>query len=61
LPIGLKAAGKPHESDSLGGIDVLADHYRGAQTQRSLRRRGTGLKNLNLRAATRDCAKVKAV
>ena len=36
LPIGLKASGTRTESDSLGEIQVPADHYWGAQTQRSL-------------------------
>ncbi|HEX7198565.1 MAG TPA: class II fumarate hydratase, partial [Dongiaceae bacterium] len=36
LPIGLSVTGKRHESDSLGAVDVPADHYWGAQTQRSL-------------------------
>src|SRR5262245_21827505 len=36
LPIGLDSTGTRHESDSMGGIDVPADRYWGAQTQRSL-------------------------
>jgi fumarate hydratase class II len=36
LPIGLKAAGMRREFDSLGDVDVPADRYWGAQTQRSL-------------------------
>jgi fumarate hydratase class II len=36
IPIGLNAAGRRQESDSLGEVDVPADHYWGAQTQRSL-------------------------
>jgi fumarate hydratase, class II len=36
LPIGISASGTRSESDSLGEIDVPADHYWGAQTQRSL-------------------------
>jgi fumarate hydratase class II len=36
LPIGLHLTGTRHESDSMGGIDVPADRYWGAQTQRSL-------------------------
>jgi fumarate hydratase class II len=36
LPIGLEASGTRTESDSLGEIQVPADHYWGAQTQRSL-------------------------
>jgi fumarate hydratase, class II len=36
LPIGINAAGLRHETDSMGGIDVPADRYWGAQTQRSL-------------------------
>jgi len=36
LPIGIKATGKRTESDSMGEIEVPADHYWGAQTQRSL-------------------------
>jgi fumarate hydratase class II len=35
-PIGISAAGKRHETDSMGGIDVPADRYWGAQTERSL-------------------------
>jgi fumarate hydratase, class II len=36
VPIGIDATGLRHETDSLGGIDVPADRYWGAQTQRSL-------------------------
>ena len=36
LPIGIQAAGTRQESDSMGTIEVPADHYWGAQTQRSL-------------------------
>jgi fumarate hydratase, class II len=36
LPIGIKATGKRKESDSMGEIEVPADHYWGAQTERSL-------------------------
>ncbi|WP_433427640.1 class II fumarate hydratase [Nonomuraea sp. CA-141351] len=36
VPIGLHATGTRTESDSLGEIEVPADHYWGAQTQRSL-------------------------
>jgi fumarate hydratase, class II len=36
LPIGLDAAGLRVEFDSLGKVEVPADHYWGAQTQRSL-------------------------
>jgi fumarate hydratase class II len=36
IPIGLATAGKRQETDSLGEVDVPADHYWGAQTQRSL-------------------------
>jgi len=36
LPIGLKASGTRSESDSLGPVEVPADHYWGAQTQRAL-------------------------
>jgi len=36
LPIGLDATGKRREFDSLGEVDVPADRYWGAQTQRSL-------------------------
>ncbi len=36
LPIGTGATGLRRESDSMGEIDVPADHYWGAQTQRSL-------------------------
>jgi fumarate hydratase class II len=35
-PIGINATGKRHETDSMGGIDVPADRYWGAQTERSL-------------------------
>jgi fumarate hydratase class II len=35
-PIGIDATGERHETDSMGGIDVPADRYWGAQTQRSL-------------------------
>jgi fumarate hydratase class II len=36
VPIGIDARGVRHETDSMGGIDVPADRYWGAQTQRSL-------------------------
>jgi fumarate hydratase, class II len=36
LPIGIAATGQRKESDSLGDVEVPADHYWGAQTQRSL-------------------------
>ncbi len=36
LPIGIQASGTRQESDSMGTIEVPADHYWGAQTQRSL-------------------------
>jgi fumarate hydratase, class II len=36
LPIGLAATGMRKEFDSLGEVEVPADHYWGAQTQRSL-------------------------
>ncbi|MER6977098.1 class II fumarate hydratase [Streptomyces carpinensis] len=36
LPIGLHAAGTRRETDSMGAVDVPADRYWGAQTQRSL-------------------------
>jgi fumarate hydratase, class II len=36
LPIGIQATGMRKESDSLGEIEVPAEHYWGAQTQRSL-------------------------
>jgi fumarate hydratase class II len=36
VPIGLDATGSRRESDSLGEVDVPADRYWGAQTQRSL-------------------------
>jgi fumarate hydratase, class II len=36
IPTGIDAAGLRHETDSMGGIDVPADRYWGAQTQRSL-------------------------
>ena len=36
LPVGIDASGTRSESDSLGEVDVPADHYWGAQTQRSL-------------------------
>jgi fumarate hydratase, class II len=36
LPIGIRMSGKRKESDSLGKVEVPADHYWGAQTQRSL-------------------------
>jgi len=37
VPIGIDAAGFRTESDSMGEIEVLADRYWGAQTQRSLK------------------------
>src|SRR5690348_6870670 len=36
IPIGLDAAGPRREFDSIGYVDVPADRYWGAQTQRSL-------------------------
>ncbi len=36
VPIGIEATGQRHETDSMGGIDVPADCYWGAQTERSL-------------------------
>jgi fumarate hydratase, class II len=36
IPIGIEATGQRRESDSMGSIDVPADRYWGAQTQRSL-------------------------
>ncbi|MFF4653313.1 class II fumarate hydratase [Streptomyces sp. NPDC001380] len=36
LPVGLDAAGLRRETDSMGAVDVPADRYWGAQTQRSL-------------------------
>ncbi|SEH03458.1 fumarate hydratase, class II [Nonomuraea solani] len=36
VPIGLRATGTRTESDSLGEVEVPAEHYWGAQTQRSL-------------------------
>src|ERR1700755_2224873 len=36
IPIGIDATGLRRETDSMGGIDVPADRYWGAQTQRSL-------------------------
>ncbi|MGW1554287.1 lyase family protein, partial [Streptomyces sp. NPDC002346] len=36
IPIGLHATGFRRETDSMGAIGVPADHYWGAQTQRSL-------------------------
>src|SRR5215208_4867519 len=36
IPIGLAAKGKRQEFDSMGRVDVPADKYWGAQTQRSL-------------------------
>jgi hypothetical protein len=36
VPIAIDATGQRHETDSMGGIDVPADRYWGAQTQRSL-------------------------
>jgi fumarate hydratase, class II len=36
IPIGVGATGKRKETDSMGEVEVPADHYWGAQTQRSL-------------------------
>jgi fumarate hydratase class II len=36
LPIGIEATGKRQETDSMGEIEVPANHYWGAQTERSL-------------------------
>ncbi len=40
LPVGIGASGHRRESDSMGVIEVPADRYWGAQTQRSLRHFG---------------------
>jgi fumarate hydratase, class II len=37
IPIGLSARGSRSEFDSMGNVDVPADRYWGAQTQRLLR------------------------
>src|ERR1700722_9048691 len=36
IPIGVDAKGKRRETDSMGEVEVPADHYWGAQTERSL-------------------------
>src|SRR5580700_4186426 len=36
VPVGIDATGRRRETDSMGGTDVPADRYWGAQTQRSL-------------------------
>src|ERR1700679_220928 len=36
VPIGVGATGKRKETDSMGEVEVPADHYWGAQTERSL-------------------------
>src|SRR5271170_7407571 len=36
IPIGVGATGKRKETDSMGEVEVPADHYWGAQTERSL-------------------------
>ena len=36
IPIGIDATGQRHETDSMGAVEVPADRYWGAQTQRSL-------------------------
>jgi fumarate hydratase, class II len=36
VPIGIDATGSRNEFDSMGTIEVAADRYWGAQTQRSL-------------------------
>jgi len=36
IPIGIRATGMRRETDSMGEIEVPADRYWGAQTQRSL-------------------------
>ncbi len=36
IPVGVDAKGKRKETDSMGEIEVPADHYWGAQTERSL-------------------------
>jgi fumarate hydratase class II len=36
VPIGTGATGRRLESDSMGEVEVPAEHYRGAQTRRSL-------------------------
>lgn len=52
IPIGTNATGRRTESDSTGSIEVPAEHYWGAQTERSLDRRPhahSGLPRLRLR------------
>src|ERR1700677_4581154 len=36
VPIGIQATGKRKETDSMGEVEVPANHYWGAQTERSL-------------------------
>ena len=36
IPIGINAAGQREETDAMGSIEVPADRYWGAQTQRSI-------------------------
>jgi fumarate hydratase class II len=36
IPVGIEATGTRTETDSMGAVEVPADHYWGAQTQRSL-------------------------
>ncbi|MGC9666115.1 class II fumarate hydratase [Planosporangium sp. 12N6] len=42
LPVGIDATGTRTETDALGAVEVPADRYWGAQTQRSLRYFGSG-------------------
>jgi fumarate hydratase, class II len=42
IPVGIAATGTRRETDSLGTVDVPADHYWGAQTQRSLEHSAIG-------------------
>ena len=52
LPIGLDATGTRSEFDSLGRVEVPADRYWGAQTQRSLEHFSVGHDKMRPRCTT---------
>ena len=52
LPIGLDATGMRREFDSLGDVEVPANRYWGAQTQRSLQHFNIGHDRMPRRSTT---------
>ncbi|CAN5724412.1 hypothetical protein BH09ACT7_BH09ACT7_11730 [soil metagenome] len=54
VPVGITATGTRSEFDSLGAVDVPADRYWGAQTQRSLIHFSIGNDHMPIEAAVRS-------